>query len=104
MALAIIALFALIGLMGMVSVAAWMKTLTSPPLLILLPAITCLVALLSMLVRVDSPLLPALAITMAVAVLSLIAFSMGWMVASFLDERRRNDSQRGGNPDGVEIE
>ena len=104
MAIALIALGASIALMGMVGVAAWMRTLTSPPLLILLPAITCLVALLSMLVRVDSPLLPALAITMAIAVLSLMGFSMGWLVVSILDERRRDNSRHGSDPDGVEVE
>ena len=99
----IVAIIALSILMAMVSVAAWMRTLTSPPLLVLIPAVTCAVAVLSLLVRAESPLLPALAILMAAAAVVLIGFSIGWAVITILDQRNR-DSVKTSRPDGVETE
>lgn len=99
----IVAIIALSILMAMVSVAAWMRTLTSPPLLVLIPAVTCAVAVLSLLVRTENPLLPVLAILMAAAAVVLIGFSIGWAVITILDQRNRH-SGKANQLDGVETE
>ena len=94
----IIAILAL--LMGTVSISAWKRTLTVLPLVVLIPGLSVLVAVLSLAVRVDSPLLPFVVFGMMAVGIALTGLAFGWVAADIVAyRRRRNRSQ-----DGVETE
>ena len=88
MAFTIIAIGGLVALVVMTSVGMWKKALTHPILLISIPTVAFLVAVLSLVIRADSPLLVELTITMVFSALCLMFFSAWWIVADIIDQRR----------------
>ena len=94
----IIAILAL--LMGTVSISAWKGTLTVLPLVVLIPGLSVLVAVLSLAVRVDSPLLPFVVFGMMAVGIALTGLAFGWVAADIVAHRRRRNRSQ----DGVETE
>ena len=103
MAVTIPAIIALAILMAMVGLSAWNKTMTSRPVLLLLPAITISVAVSSMLVEAKSPLFPVLVISMCVAAVTLMLTSITLMVIEFI-RSHRPDPKSDDEPCSVETE